>query len=237
MKAYLEPQEVDLLEANALGYDARARRQEPCLMYQLLIRLLFRLGARISEVLGIGVDDIDFQNRRITIERLKVRIKLTCADCGTRLSRTARFCPGCGAVVEKAVKEAAEHRRQRTLPIDEKTLEMLWEYINHPESPVRANGKRLFSMSRGQAWRIVKEAAERARLGSLVNPETGEVRGISPHRLRDAHAVRAVKIDDSGDGMRLLQEMLGHESIETTMRYRKVAGQELEEWYDRLWKE
>jgi len=237
VKAYLEPQEVDLLEENAWGYDARARRREPCLMYQLLIRLLFRLGGRVSEVLGIRVEDIDFKNRRITIEHLKVRTKLSCPDCGVRLSRTAKFCPGCGVTVEKAVTEATEHRRQRTLPIDKKTLEMLREYINHPDSPVRTDGRSLFNMRRGQAWKVVREAAERAGLDTLVNPETGEVRGISPHRLRDAHAVHAIKADDSTDSVRLLQEMLGHKSIETTMRYRKVAGEELEEWYEKLWGE
>ena len=69
----------------------------------------------------------------------------------------------------------------------------------------------------------------------LVNPETGEEKGISPHRLRDAFAVNAVKKNDSADAIRMLQEMLGHKSIETTMRYRKVAGEELETWYQGLW--
>ncbi len=43
--------------------------------------------------------------------------------------------------------------------------------------------------------------------------------------------------DDSGDGLRLLQEHLGHVSFNTTAKYRKVAGEELKDWYDRLWKE
>jgi integrase/recombinase XerD len=71
----------------------------------------------------------------------------------------------------------------------------------------------------------------------LTNPETGKVRGVSPHRLRDAFAVHAVKTDDSGDGLRLLQEQLGHVSFNTTDRYRKVAGDELKEWYNKLWNE
>ena len=68
-----------------------------------------------------------------------------------------------------------------------------------------------------------------------LSPETGRVRGVSPHRLRDAFAVMAVKQNDSGDGIRLLQEHLGHQSITTTMRYRKVSGEEQKEWYDKLW--
>jgi len=48
--------------------------------------------------------------------------------------------------------------------------------------------------------------------------------------------VNAVKRDDSGDGLRLLQEHLGHVSFNTTAKYRKVAGEELKDWYDKLWK-
>jgi len=235
-KTYLEPQEVELLQEGALVYDRKERSWKPCLMYQLLIRLLFRLGCRVSEVLGITVEDIDFKRKTITIQHLKTRIKLSCPDCGVGLSRTARFCPGCGVRVEKAVQEAAEHRRQRTLPIDDETVEMLKEYIEKG-GPVSTSGKQLlFGIDRRHAWHIVRRCAERAGLGVLVNPETGEVRGISPHRLRDAFAVMAVKKDDSGDGLRMLQEHLGHQSITTTMRYRKISGEEQREWYARLWR-
>lgn len=60
---------------------------------------------------------------------------------------------------------------------------------------------------------------------------------VSPHKLRDAFAVNAVKLDDSGDGLRLLQEHLGHVSFNTTAKYRKVAGTEHRDWYNKLWKE
>ena len=225
MKAYIEPEEVTLME-KVTSY----------LRNRLLIRLLFHLGCRISEALDISVGDIDFNQGTVTIEHLKMRLKLSCPRCGDRLSRTAKFCPGCGGRVEKAVAEERGHRRKRTLPIDEDTLKMMREYIDRG-GPVRTNGKQLlFGLSRGRAWQIVRECARRAGLGQLVNPETGEVRGISPHRLRDAFAVHAVKLDDSGDGVRLLQEHLGHQSITTTMRYRKISGEEQKEWYEKLWK-
>jgi len=48
---------------------------------------------------------------------------------------------------------------------------------------------------------------------------------LSPHRFRDAFSVHAMKLDDSGDALRLLQEHLGHASFNTTARYRKVAGE------------
>jgi len=125
----------------------------------------------------------------------------------------------------------------RTLPIDGDTLEMIRDYIGRG-GPVSHNGKQLlFGINRHRAWQIVKECAERAGLDKLVNPETGRVRGISPHRLRDSFATRAVKKDSSGDSMRMLQEMLGHASIATTFKYRKLAGEELGKWYEELWKQ
>lgn len=225
-KAYLEIEEVQQLE-EAGGY----------LRDKLLIRLTFRLGCRISETLGVAIGDIDFGQGTVTIEHLKARVNLSCPDCGTRLSKTARFCPGCGVKVEKAVAEEKEHRRVRMLPIDPETLEMIRDYIDRG-GPVSQNGRQLlFGITRRHAWKIVRDCAERAGLGELVNPETGELRGISPHRLRDAFAVMAVRHDDSTDSIRMLQEHLGHANIGTTMRYRKVAGQELKEWYSELWEE
>lgn len=81
----------------------------------------------------------------------------------------------------------------------------------------------------------MKECAHRAGLPKLVNPETGRMHYVSPHRLRDAFAVHAVKTDSTGDGLRLLQEHLGHQSITTTMRYRKISGTEHRQWYEKLW--
>jgi len=112
---------------------------------------------------------------------------------------------------------------------------MLKEYIKRG-GPVLRDGKKLiFGVNRHRAWQIVRDCAEKAGLPRLVNPETGIVHNIGPHSLRNAFAVHAMKVDDSGDGCRLLQTHLGHASFNTTARYRKVAGEEHKEWYQRLW--
>ncbi len=224
MKAYLEPDEVVLVEKVAGNLRDR-----------LLIRLLFHLGCRISEALALKVEDIDFTQSTVTIIHLKERLKLSCAECGQRLGRSHTFCPGCGGKIEKTILEQQEHRRQRVLPIDRNTLKMLKEYVRRG-GPVLRDGKRLvFGISRHRGWQIVKECADKAGLPKLVNPETGRVHNVSPHRLRDSFAVNAVKLDDSGDGLRLLQEHLGHQSFNTTAKYRKVSGKEHKEWFQRLW--
>ncbi len=225
-KAFLELEEVRSLE-DAAEY----------LRDRLLIRILFRLGCRISEALSLEVKDIDFSQGTVTIEHLKTRLKLSCPQCNARLAKSHAFCPGCGIKVERAVAEAKEHRRVRTLPIDDDTLELLKEYIDRAGS-VSRNGKMLiFGINRYRAWEVIRECADRAGLGELVNPETGQLHRVSPHRLRDAFAVMAVQRDDSTDGIRMLQEQLGHANIGTTMRYRKVAGVELREWYGKLWEQ
>ena len=220
----MEPNEIDRLEDAATNLRDR-----------LLIRLLFRLACRVSEALGNAVEDIDLNQGTVTIQHLKVRIKLSCPKCGARLGKSHAFCPKCGGRVKQPITREVEHRRQRVLPIDGETLVMLKEYIERGVPVMRDGKKLIFGINRHRAWQIVKECAERAGVPQLVNPETGKVHNVSPHKLRDSFAVLAVKQDDSGDGLRLLQEHLGHQSFNTTAKYRKVAGEEHREWYDKLW--
>ena len=225
MKTYLEVKDVESME-----------RAANSLRDRLLIRLLFRLGSRVSEALAIRTGDIDFAHGTITILHLKRRIRLLCPNCKAGLGRRYDFCPGCGKQVAEVVQRQQEHRRVRILPIDKHTLEILQEYLS--QSQVASSSSVLvFGLNRHRAWQIVRDCARRSGLPDLMNPDTGMVRGVSPHRLRDAFSVHAMKLDDSGDALRLLQEHLGHASFNTTAKYRKVAGEEHRKWYERLWRE
>lgn len=57
-----------------------------------------------------------------------------------------------------------------------------------------------------QLWRIVQKAAKRAGIAG----------NVSPHWLRHAHASHAL---DRGANIKIVQETLGHESLQTTSRY------------------
>lgn len=228
MKAYLTVEETKKLEQAAT-----------CLRDRLLIRVLRCSGCRVSEALSLKVRDVDFERSTITIEHLKYHIKLSCPRCNAGLGRGAVFCPKCGASVDNVIAREQRHRHVRTLPLDDDTLEMLHEYISELSKQGTESNyaeRKVFGINRHRAWQIVRCCALAARLDNLVNPETGKVRGTSPHRLRDAFAVHAMKTDDSGDGLRLLQEHLGHASFNTTARYRKVAGEEHRAWYRKLWR-
>jgi len=202
---------------------------------RLLIRILSRLGCRVSEALSLTVENIDFPNAEVTIVHLKARVWLNCKQCGARLGLRHDFCPRCGTKSELSSLQRSEKRRQRSLPVDRETLSLIRAFLES-HGPTVKNGKTyLFGINRHRAWQIVRQCAQKAGLTDLRNPETGKIRGVSPHRLRDAFAVHAMKIDDSGEGMRLLQEHLGHTSFNTTARYRKIASEELKNWYEKLW--
>jgi len=224
VKVYLEPDEVKLMEYKTTNLRDR-----------LLVRLLFRLGCRVSEALALTTDDIDFAHGTVSIQHLKSRVKLMCPGCGARLGLEHLFCPKCGIKIGKVLTQQREHRRQRVLPLDSGTLNMIREYI-HRGGPVISDGRKLiFGINRHRSWQVIRDCAEKAGLPKLVNLETGRIHNVSPHRLRDAFSVMAVQRNDSTDSVRMLQQHLGHQSISTTMRYRKVSGKEHCDWYQRLW--
>ena len=225
MRTYPEPQEVSMMEQATTNLRDR-----------LLVRMPFRLGCRISEALALSVDDIDFDQSALTIKHLKMRLHINCVSCAARLGASHVFCPKCGDRIAKRQITEQERRRQRVLPVDDETLVLLKQYIQRGGPVIRGDKKMIFGISRHRAWQIVTECAEKAGLPKLVNPETGRVHNVSPHKLRDAFAVMAVKLNDTGDGLRMLQEHLGHQSFNTTARYRKVAGEEHRDWYRKLWK-
>ena len=82
MKAYVEPEEVALMEEATTNLRDR-----------LLVRLLFRLGCRVSEAMALTDEDVDFERSTITIKHLKARLKLSCTECGQRLFNTEGASP------------------------------------------------------------------------------------------------------------------------------------------------
>lgn len=73
---------------------------------------------------------MNFAEGTVTILHLKSRLRLFCPHCQTRLEKSHHFCPGCGTEVAEPVSKAKESRRQRTLPLDPETLEMLRDFIH-----------------------------------------------------------------------------------------------------------
>jgi integrase/recombinase XerD len=129
---------------------------------RLLIRILSRLGCRVSEALGITVGDIDLSAGTITIVHLKSRVWLNCRQCGEKLGLRHDFYPKCGTRNQMNVAARSDRRRQRSLPLDSASANLIREFIAQG-SPVLRDGKLyLFGINRHRAWQIIRQCAQKA---------------------------------------------------------------------------
>ncbi len=154
MKVYLTPDDAEHMAEAAT-----------CVRDELLVRVLFWGGCRISEVLGIKVDDVDPIQGTVTIKHLKTRIKLLCPHCDTRLSRIAKFCPSCGKEVPEPLRKEQEMHRIRTIPLEKRTTDRLVDFIHRDKTQGL-----IFKIGRMQAQKIVKDCARKAGVEELGNP-------------------------------------------------------------------
>jgi len=201
---------------------------------RLLIWLLSRTGCRISEVLAIALDDIDFSLKTITIKHLKRSLKLVCSKCQTRVRRGNVFCPNCGKKIDSTIKEKLERRQRRLIPIDDDSIAMIRKHIDSGRLANRGRQLMLFGINRHRAWQIIRRCGIDAGIPRLINPETGKMHNIGPHCFRVAFTVHWIKTDDSPESLKALQEHLGHQNFTTTMRYRKISLEERRKYYDRI---
>ena len=136
-KVFLDITQVDQLEMAATNLRDR-----------LLVRLLFRLGCRVSEALGLRVDDISFVDATITIQHLKTRIRRLCSRCEAQIGSNHSFCPGCGSRIKDPESRPHERRRMRALPVDGDTLQMLRDFIDRGGPVMKNGGLLLFGITR-----------------------------------------------------------------------------------------
>lgn len=93
--------------------------------------------------------------------------------------------------------------------------------LNHcPPSPFLFVTKRGGPMTRNHFWALIKQYAADAQIA----------KPITPHTLRHSFATHLLS---GGADVRAIQEMLGHESVETTQRYTRVDTARLRDAYDK----
>jgi integrase/recombinase XerD len=177
--------------------DSPAQRRD-----RALLELLYGTGARISEAVGLDVDDLDLP--------------------GQRQGR------GDDSVIA-TVRLAGKGGRQRVVPVGSYAQAALEAYLVQARPVLAASarsgqpGPAVFLNARGGrltrqgAWGALRAAAERAGL-----PE------VSPHMLRHSFATHLL---DGGADVRVVQELLGHASVSTTQVYTLVTVDKLREVY------
>jgi integrase/recombinase XerD len=126
-------------------------------------------------------------------------------------------------VDEDSVRVNGKGDKQRIVPLGRKGIEAVDHYLLHYRGEVLPEEKNppLFVTSRGTridriiVWKRIKELAKRA----------GITKNIFPHTLRHSFATHLL---DNGADLRIIQEMLGHSSIDSTDRYTHVSIKQLE---------
>jgi len=209
LKGYLEPEQVERLIAAA-----------PTPRDKAFISTLVKTGMRISEAVQLKESDIDFQRGTLTIVHLKERLKLKCPNCGEILGKRHVYCPGCGSKVDQAIREKVEQRRQRMIPVDPNTLQLIAEYLQwRHQFPYK--GPLVFPFTRQRGWQLVEKIGRRAG-----------IKGLHPHSFRRLLATTWV---GKGLDVKKLQVLLGHASIATTMEYVDSNFEQLRSECEKLW--
>jgi integrase/recombinase XerD len=191
--------------------DSPAQRRD-----RALLELLYGTGARISEAVGLDIDDLDLPGSRVTNG---VR------GANGPVAKASRGSNGALATVRLAGKGG----RQRIVPVGRYAQAAIDAYLVQARPVLAAsarNGQRshaVFLNARGGrltrqgAWGALRNAAARAGL-----PE------LSPHMLRHSFATHLL---DGGADVRVVQELLGHASVATTQVYTLVTVDKLREVY------
>jgi integrase/recombinase XerD len=184
-----------------------------------LLELLYGTGARISEAVGLDVDDLG-----------------GVVGSGQALGGVVGSGQALGGVVGSGQAErkdtlrlAGKGGKDRVVPVGSYATAALDAYLVRARPVLAASARRtsaspaVFLNARGGrltrqgAWGILQAAAQRAGLT-----------GVSPHTLRHSFATHLL---DGGADVRVVQELLGHASVTTTQVYTLVTVDKLREVY------
>jgi integrase/recombinase XerD len=137
---------------------------------------------------------------------------------------------------EGSVRLFGKGRRERVVPIGEPAVDAIRAYRDngrtvHAEASARRSRaavepSALFlaqggvRLRRESAWSVIRDAANRAGLGTEIHP----------HTLRHSFATHLL---DGGADLRVVQELLGHADISTTQLYTHLLGSHVRDAYKR----
>jgi integrase/recombinase XerD len=131
------------------------------------------------------------------------------------------------------VRVVGKGDRERQVPVGEVAVAWLRRYVaqvrpewlDRGQSEMRHGGPLFLSvrgerLDRRRAWEMLVAAARTA----------GLKKGISPHTLRHSFATHLL---EGGADLRIVQELLGHASINTTQLYTHLTGERIKDVYAR----
>ena len=153
-----------------------------------MLELLYASGIRVSELIGLNFEDLNFEERLIRVK--------------------------------------GKGKKERMIPFGKTAEERLRIYISRRMmiNKGKIDEEALFLNYRGQ--RLSTRSVERTV--SFYIQRSAVRRKISPHSLRHSFATHLLS---RGADLRIIQELLGHESLATTQKYTHMDLKRLLEVY------
>lgn len=206
---------------------------------RIALFLLRHTGIRVSELTNLEIGQIDTRNNTITIKHLKQRRKVVCPVCGTRLSRTNVFCPGCTLRVSEPLRTEVTENSERVLDVPKSVMAEIQEYLETYHAKSSPDTK-LYPFSRWTVAKMLRTATVKA-LGSddkiLKAPGMKRAHHVSPHAFRAAVISRIIDKVPGPEGVKFAQEYAGHKMSTTTMNYFRLLPERTQAILSQVWDE
>lgn len=178
------PEALYLEQIEELFKKNKERTDDLKLRDQAIIELLYATGVRVSELVSIKMNAIDFRNRTIRV-----------------------FGKG---------------RKERMVIFSESCRTTLKDYLN--DNNLKRSSDYLFVNAKGEqlTTRGVEYILEQ------IQNKCGVQLGLHPHMLRHTFATHLL---EGGADLRVIQELLGHESINTTQVYTHITEEAMKQQF------
>ncbi len=186
-----------------------------------------KLGLYLPEVLA--VDEIDKMIDTIDLSKAEGHrnraIIETLFSCGLRVSELVNLRISNIFFDDEYIRVIGKGDKQRLVPISAKAIKEIKNYlitrnqlpnIDKDFTDILFLNRRGRALTRVMIFTIIKEAAKRADID----------KNVSPHTLRHSFATELI---NRGADLRAIQDMLGHESINTTEIYTHLESGTLQD--------
>ncbi|ADE57636.1 MAG: tyrosine-type recombinase/integrase [Aminobacterium colombiense] len=172
--------------------------------------------------------------RALSVEQVSRLIEVGCAKSADPLRDKAvlELLYGCGLRIgelvvlrwedidfaERWVRVRGKGNKERMIPVGKMAIKALYNWRDSCQMGIFLfTGEEGSHLTVRTVGRIVDRAAKRAGLS-----------GVTPHMLRHSFATHML---EGGASIRVVQELLGHESLITTQRYLTVTAEHLKQSY------